>query len=89
MEPVGANLQQRGFIEDLGRSAESAAKTVNVSQRSVNDAKWVQQHAPQFVDAVRRGEVTVHGAKRQAKANEEAPPKREPNYKAGDAGCPG
>jgi phage N-6-adenine-methyltransferase len=69
-----ANMRQ-GARTDLQPSADlpkvvsqpEAAEMLNVSERSVRDAKLIEREAPELAERVMAGEVTVHAAKEQVR----------------------
>jgi ParB-like chromosome segregation protein Spo0J len=49
----------------MWRSREEAAELVNVSARTITDAEKVKKADPEAFEAIKRGEKTVHAAKRE------------------------
>lgn len=57
VKSVSANLRS---TPDVGKSAEKAAETVNVSTRSVEAAsKVIKNGAPELVKAVEQGKIAI------------------------------
>lgn len=52
--------------EEPGRAAEQAAKLANTNRQYVSDAKHLQQNAPELIDKVRDGSLTIPDAKKVA-----------------------
>ena len=85
---LSANLREAS--PDHGKATEKAAHAVNVSPRSVETARKVLHEAPpEVVEAVKRGDLTVHAAEKQIptkkptplpKAKTSKPPKASPLY---------
>lgn len=71
---TGADLRQ----SRAPRAADRAAKTVGSSGRSVQQAKAVQASAPDLADQVRRGELALDRAYKQAKQRDRSMPKPDP-----------
>jgi ParB-like chromosome segregation protein Spo0J len=67
-----------------GESREQAAKVAGVSGKSVSDAKALKREAPDLVEKVRNGEMTLNAATKERQARKEQPkpdvpqPKSEP-----------
>lgn len=61
---LSANLREG----QRGRAADVAAAMVGVSSRTVQDAKFVQEHNPEEFAKLKAGQTTVHAAKQATKA---------------------
>lgn len=57
------------------KSNEDAAKSLNVSERTVKDAKEVKRDAPDLAEKVARGEMSLHAAKTESRERKGEPPK--------------
>jgi hypothetical protein len=55
------------------KARNEAARLVNVSPRSVQDAEYVMDHDPDAFEAVKRGDMSVHAAKKLVKEKELPP----------------
>lgn len=64
--PVTERIPER----DNGEAREHAAAAVKVNPRYVSDAKRIAEKAPELVEPMRRGEVTLQQAKREVKEAE-------------------
>lgn len=64
--PVTERIPER----DNGEAREHAAAAVKVNPRYVSDAKRIAEKAPELVEPMRRGEVTLQQAKRKVKEAE-------------------
>ncbi len=53
-----------------GRSDQKAGESVGVSGRYVSDAKKIQKEAPELIDKIRSGELTISKAKKQVNQKE-------------------
>ena len=60
-EPNPMESSPQGTVTDI------AGKAMGVSGRTVRDAKYVQEHAPDDFERVRRGEVSVSSAAKRAR----------------------
>jgi hypothetical protein len=65
-----ANLPQA--IDGKGAARDQAAAAVGVSGRTVQDAEFVHQHAPELSEKIKAGEMTVNKAKEEVKKREAA-----------------
>jgi len=61
-----ANLPQ----VESAKARDQAAAAVGVSGRSVQDAEYVQQHAPEVFEQIKTGEKKVHAAKKEVQKRE-------------------
>ena len=50
-----------------GESREFAAKLTGTNSRYVSDAKLIKEQAPELVEDIRSGEITIQEAKKQLK----------------------
>ena len=50
-----------------GESREIAAKLTGTNSRYVSDAKLIKEQAPELVEDIRSGEITIQEAKKQLK----------------------
>jgi len=62
-----ANLPTGNPVPDRHRARTDAATLLNVSSRSVATAKRVQQEAPELLEKVKAGEMTLNAADQQVK----------------------
>jgi protein gp37/ParB-like chromosome segregation protein Spo0J len=60
------------------RSTDKAAKAVGAADRTVQRAKAVQRDAPDLADKVRKGELALDAAAKQAQARRRAEPEKPP-----------
>lgn len=58
------------FPEGSGEAREHAAAAVGVNNRYISDAKRIAEAAPQFVQPIRDGMMTIQDAKREMKEQE-------------------
>ena len=80
-----ANIEREDTLKQGSRSANlpigkisqtQAAKLLNVSDRSIRDAKSILKDAPEKVKAIEYGERTVHQVKRDIRKEEDAKSER-------------
>lgn len=75
--------QQEALVANLpqpisGKARDQAAKLVGVSPRMISDAKAIKQADPALAEEVRKGNISVHAAKKKLAPPEESPPKDAP-----------
>lgn len=63
---------------ETGKATEQAAKAMNVSSRSVQEAKKLKAEAPEKADAVRKGHLKLHAARKDKKSGKKSPAKKAP-----------
>lgn len=51
-------------------SQPEASELLNVSERTIRDAKSIMREAPQKIEAIERGEKTIHEVKREIKKSD-------------------
>ena len=68
--PQGVRKDRAANLQVLPITQESAAKLLNVSERSVADAKAILKKAPKQVGQIERGKKTIHKAKQEMSLSE-------------------
>jgi len=69
-QPNGQKVANLPPIEKA-KARDQAAAAMNVSGRSVQDAEYVKEHAPEAFEEVKAGNKTVNAAKKEVKQREE------------------
>lgn len=66
---------------ESGKTADKAAKAVGASRASVENAKFVENYAPDLAAAVKAGRLSLDAAHKQAKNRKKSEPKPDPKPK--------
>lgn len=79
---VSQKIEQRKNNEIEGRAAEQAAKLFGTNRQYVCDAKKLAEEAPDLIEKVKTGELSIVKAKRElVKRQVQEPPKLEGKYR--------
>ena len=78
---TGSNQHEKSNRVNLpdSKSNESAAKALNVSSKTVKNAKEVKRDAPDLAEKVSRGEMSLNAAKVESRERKGETPKQKPN----------
>ena len=71
--PTNPNIEENSPHGEIGRSAEKAGKAVNVSDKSIKQAKAIKQSAPDLAEEVQQGR-SLHSAYKETKEREQSRP---------------